>query len=85
MSSRSTRASNALDRLKERSGNQGYSMVRTGSGYFFLTEGPGQPPLCPPMELDEFVAFINAQGPQKPKRVSKLDVEFEKQLTKKKT
>jgi hypothetical protein len=85
MSSRSTRASNALDRLKERSGNQGYSMVRTGSGHFFLTEGPGQPPLCPPMELDEFVAFINAQGPQKPKRVSKLDVEFEKQLTKKKT
>lgn len=85
MSARSTRASNALDRLKERSGNQGYSMVRTGSGHFFLTEGPGQPPLCPPMELDEFVAFINAQGPQKPKRVSKLDVEFEKQLTKKKT
>ncbi|MGB9990350.1 hypothetical protein [Pseudoduganella rhizocola] len=85
MSSRSTRASNALERLKERSGNQGYSMVRTGSGHFFLTEGPGQPPLCPPMELDEFVAFINAQGPQKPKRVSKLDVEFEKQLTKKKT
>lgn len=84
MSSRSTRASNALERLKERSGNQGYSMVRTGSGHFFLTEGPGQPPLCPPMELDEFVAFINAQGPQKPKRVSKLDVEFEKQLTKKK-
>lgn len=85
MSARSTRASNALERLKERSGNQGYSMVRTGSGHFFLTEGPGQPPLCPPMELDEFVAFINAQGPQKPKRVSKLDVEFEKQLTKKKT
>jgi hypothetical protein len=84
MSSRSTRASNALDRLKERSGNPGYSMVRTGSGHFFLTDGPGQPPLCAPMELDEFVAFINAQGPQKPKRISKLDVAFEKQLTKKK-
>ncbi|UGQ46299.1 hypothetical protein [Massilia endophytica] len=84
MSNRSTKASNALERLKERSGNAGYSMVRTGSGHFFLTEGPGEPPLCPPMELDEFVAFINAQGPQKPKRVSKLDVAFEKQLTKKK-
>jgi hypothetical protein len=84
MSNRSTKASNALERLKERSGNPGYSMVRTGSGHFFLTEGPGQPPLCAPMELDEFVAFVNAQGPQKPKRVSKLDVEFEKQLTKKK-
>jgi hypothetical protein len=83
MSNRSTRASNALERLKERSGNQAYSMSRTGSGHFFLTEGPGKPPLCPPMELDDFVAFVNAQGPQKPKRVSKLDIEFEKQLVKK--
>ena len=83
--SRSTKASNALARLKERSGNQGYSMTLTGSGHFFLTEGPGQPPLCPPMELDDFVAFVNAQGPQKAKRVSKLDVAFEKQLAAKKT
>ena len=56
--SRSTKASNALARLKERSGNQAYSMTMTGSGHFFLTEGPGQPPLCPPMELDDFVAFV---------------------------
>lgn len=83
MSSRSTRASNAVDRLKLRSGNPGYSMSITGSGHFFLTEAPGKPPLCPPMELDEFVAFVNAQGPQVVKRVSKLDVAFEKQLTKK--
>ena len=80
---RSTRASNALDRLKERSGNKLYTMSRTGSGHFFLTAGPGQPPLCPPMELDDFVAFVNAQGPQQVRRVSKLDVAFEKQLTKK--
>ncbi|MBB3223903.1 hypothetical protein [Pseudoduganella umbonata] len=83
MSSRSTRASNAIDRLKQRSGNPGWSMSITGSGHFFLTEGPGKPPLCPPMELDEFVAFVNAQGPQVAKRISKNDVEFEKQLTKK--
>lgn len=82
--SRSTKASNALSRLKERSGNQAYSLTMTGSGHFFLTEGPGQPPLCPPMELDDFVAFVNAQGPQKVKRVSKLDVAFEKQLAAKK-
>ena len=29
---------------------------------------------------DEFVAFVNAFGPQEVKRVSKLDVAFEKQL-----
>jgi hypothetical protein len=82
-SARSTRASNALDRLKERSGNKLYTMSRTGNGHFFLTAGPGQPPLCAPMELDEFVAFVNAQGPQKAQRISKLDVAFEKQLGKK--
>jgi len=39
--------------------------------------------LCEPMMLDDFVAFVNAYGPQTPKRVSKLEVEFSKQLTKK--
>ena len=32
----------------------------------------------------EFAAFVNGLGPQTPKRVSKLDVAFEKQLVKKK-
>jgi hypothetical protein len=35
------------------------------------------------MMLDDFVAFVNAYGPQIPKRVSKLEVEFSKQLVKK--
>ena len=39
--------------------------------------------LCEPMMMDEFVVFVNAFGPQTPKRVSKLDIEFSKQLTKK--
>ena len=81
---RSTRASAAVDRLKVRSGNPGYSMARTGEGLFFLSEAPGEPPLCAPLELDEFVAFVNKLGPQTPRRVSKLDVAFEKQLTRKK-
>jgi len=81
---RSTRASAAVDRLKVRSGNAGYSMARTGEGLFFLSEAPGEPPLCAPLELDEFVAFVNQLGPQTPRRVSKLDVAFEKQLTRKK-
>ena len=84
-SGRSTRASTAVDRLKERSGNQGYSMARTGNGLFQLSEKPGEPPLCEPLELDDFVAFVKKLGPQEVKRVSKYDVAFEKQLVKKKT
>ena len=83
-SPRSTRASAAVDRLKLRSGNAGYSMARTGDGLFFLSEKAGAPPLCAPLELDAFVAFVNGQGPQVARRVSKLDVAFEKQLAKKK-
>ena len=49
---RSTRASNAIDRLKQRSGNPGWSMSITGSGHFFLTEGPGKPPLGGFYELE---------------------------------
>ncbi len=81
---RATRATSALDRLKARSGNPRYAMSRTADGLFFLTEGPGGASLCAPLELDPFVAFVNALGPQTPKRVSKLDVAFEQQLNKKK-
>jgi hypothetical protein len=83
MSGRATRATSAVDRLKVRSGNPKYSMSRTGSGHFFLTEGAGNPPLCAPLELDDFVAFVNSISPAAPKRISKLDIAFEKQLTKK--
>ena len=81
---RSTRASSAVERLKTRTGNPGYSMARTGEGLFFLSERPGEPPLCAPLELDDFVKFVNGLGPQEVRRVSKHDVEFEKQLIKKK-
>jgi hypothetical protein len=83
MTARSTRASAAVERLKSRSGNPRYSMARTGAGLFSLSEGVGQPALCAPLELDQFVAFVNALGPQQPKRVSKLDTAFEKQLVRK--
>jgi hypothetical protein len=83
-SARSTRASAAVDRLKRRTGTTTYSMARTGDGLFFLSERPGAPPLCAPLELDDFVAFVNGLGPQEVKRVSKHDVEFEKQLVRKK-
>ena len=57
-------------------------MSVTGNGHFFLSEGAGNPPLCAPMELDDFVAFVNGIEPPAPKRVSKLDIAFEKQLKK---
>jgi hypothetical protein len=82
MATRTTRASSAVERLKERSGNAAWSMGRTSAELFFLCERPGAPPLCQPMELDQFVAYVNALGPQKVRRVSKLDVAFEKQLKK---
>ena len=82
---RSTRASAAVDRLKIRTGNAGYSMARTGDGLFFLSEAPGEPALCEPLELDEFVAFVNKLGPQAVRRMTKSDIAFEKQLVKKKS
>jgi hypothetical protein len=81
---RSTRASAAVERLKRRTGHTGYSMARTGDGLFFLSERPGEPPLCAPLELDEFVAFVNGLGPQPERRMTKNDIAFEKQLVKKK-
>lgn len=80
---RSTRASAAVERLKRRSGNTDFSMVRSASGLFTLTvvtDSGDMEQLGPPLEQDEFVAFVNAYGPQEVKRVSKLDVAFEKQL-----
>jgi hypothetical protein len=81
---RSTRASAAVERLKVRTGNDGYSMARTGEGLFLLSEAPGEPALCAPLELDDFVAFVNKLGPQAVRRMTKSDIAFEKQLVKKK-
>ena len=83
---RSTRASNALARLKRRTGNERYSMQIAANGTFCLLEAQddGQmTALSSALELDEFVRFLNATGPQTPKKISKLDVAFEKQLVKK--
>lgn len=83
---RSTRATGAIERLNTRAETKQYSMVRTSSELFFLVQRVAGNPvekLSEPLPLDEFVAFVNAYGPQKSKRVSKLDVAFEKQLVKK--
>ncbi|MEO8169320.1 MAG: hypothetical protein ABI575_00455 [Oxalobacteraceae bacterium] len=83
---RSTKASAAIERLKARDGNKPYSMVRTGDDLFYLVLGNGagaQEKLGPALPLDDFVKFVNGVGPQVAKRISKLDVAFEKQLNKK--
>ena len=91
---RTTRASAAIDRLKRRSGDDNYSMTMTHNGLFCLVlplaqtntnEAEAAAPnksnrLCEPMPMDEFVVFVNAYGPQTPKRVSKLEVAFSEQL-----
>jgi hypothetical protein len=85
---RSTRATAAIERLKARSGNDAYSMGRTAGELFYLmavSDSGTTETLSEPLELDAFVAFVNAYGPQIAKRVSKLDIAFEKQLQRKKT
>lgn len=82
---RSTRATYAVERLNARSPEHRYSMIRTASEYFILAQNAGDADairVSEPLELDAFVKFVNAYGPQIPKRVSKLDVAFEKQLQK---
>jgi len=82
---RSTRASAAVERLKRRSGNADYAMVRTGSGHFYLALGDeegGLKPQSEPMEQEDFVAFVDAIAAAKPKPPGKLDAAFESQLAK---
>lgn len=82
---RSTKASSAVERLNKR-GEQAYSMGTNGKGLFWLSqpdENGTSTKLCEPMTMNDFVVFVNGFGPQIVKRVSKLDIEFSKQLVKK--
>ncbi len=82
---RSTRASAAVERLKRRTENANYSLVMNGNGQFSLalmTGNGDSERLCAPMDMDDFVSFTNSYGPQTPKKLSKLDIEFSKQLKK---
>ena len=82
---RSTKATAALDRLKRRSGDTRFSMVRTADGWFYLTRASGagrMEKLSDPLELDDFVAFVDSLHAPPPKKASKLDTTFEKQLKK---
>jgi hypothetical protein len=83
---RSTKATAALERLKRRSGDSGYSMVRNADGLFYLvrtSDSGALEKLCEPMEQDDFVQLLNGMGPQTPRRITKMDAAFEKQLNRK--
>ncbi len=85
---RSTRASAAVERLKARSGNSFYALSTRADGRFALRLNcaDGQPETAgEPLTLDDFVRFVDSLGPQKVKRVSKLDTAFRKQLERNKT
>lgn len=82
---RSTRATAAVARLNQRSEGRHYQMVMTGNGLFLLRErtSTGDVEVCPAMPLDDFVAAVNALGPQVLPRVTKADAAFARQLAKK--
>ena len=83
---RSTRATAAVERLKVRAANPDYSLVLSASGLFQLVlasaAGPAEK-IGVALSLDDFVAYVNTYGPQTPRRMTKSDVAFEKQLVKK--
>jgi len=83
---RSTRAVAAVERLKTRSQNPEYAMVVAGGLFYLALRGPAgaTEKLCAPLALDDFVKFVDAFGPPKPRKASKLDIAFEQQLARSK-
>jgi hypothetical protein len=80
---RSTKAISAVERLKTRTGNPQYAAVSMPGGYFYLIERTpeGSKKLSEPMPMDDFVALVNARDPAKPRKVSKLDLAMEEQIS----
>lgn len=84
---RSTRATAAVERLKSRSNNPDYSLVLSANGLFQLVRTSsvsGPEKIGQALPLDDFVAYVNSYGPQTPRRMTKSDIAFEKQLVRKK-
>ncbi len=82
---RSTRATAAVARLNRRSEGRHYLMVMTGSGLFLLRERAdgGDRDVSEALPLDDFVRFVDAQGPQQAPRITKNDAAFARQLVRK--
>lgn len=84
---RSTRATAAIERLKVRTNNPDYSLVLSANGLFQLVQASDTGAILTigdALPLDDFVAYVNGHGPQTPRRMTKSDVAFEKQLVRRK-
>ena len=84
---RSTRATAAVERLKARTSNPDYSLVLGANGLFQLVQASDTGVVVKigdALPLDDFVTYVNGYGPQTPRRMTKSDVAFEKQLVRKK-
>lgn len=84
---RSTKASAAVTRLNTRDPAHRYSMGITANGFFYLLRigAEGTPErISDELDQEAFVALVNRTGPQKQARVSRYDVAFERQLTRRK-
>jgi len=80
---RTTKASAAVERLRQRSGNAAYSMSCRADGLFSLlltSAGGATEVVGSPLSLDDFVRYVNGISAAKPKPVSKLDAAFRNQL-----
>lgn len=82
---RSTRATAAVARLNQRVEDSHYLLVMTGSGQFLLRQRQDSvdQDISAALSLDDFVRFVDAQGPQKVLRVTRNDAAFAKQLIRK--
>lgn len=81
---RTTKASNAVLRLKQRS-NAPYSMINLSDGRFCLSladDNNEHQHVCEPLDIDAFVQFVNNLEKQAPRKMSKLDIAFEEKLKK---
>jgi len=81
---RTTRAIHAVERLKTRTGNPLYAAISLSGGLFYLvdkSEGNDKK-VSDPLPLEDFVKFVDAYGPQKPRKATKLDLAFEEQIKK---
>jgi len=81
---RTTRAIHAVERLKTRTGNPLYAAISLSGGLFYLVDksGGNDKKVSDPLTLEDFVKFVDAYGPQKPRKASKLDLAFEEQIKK---
>jgi hypothetical protein len=79
---RGTKAIYAVERLKTRSGNALYAAVSLPGALFYLVDktSGAETKVCDPLPLEDFVAFVDALRPAKPKKASKLDAAFEAQI-----